>query len=129
MANKPPQLRPWGRKECAVLTLIFVFCRDHGFTVPVVTGIYFLVTFLDRQFPDTVFTVERVYTSQPPLLISDECFIQYNIGCSFGNYTHALVYIVGAWVRAVRVVTAVSGNSSWRRGLGDVPQHPPQSDG
>jgi hypothetical protein len=56
-------------------------------------------------------------------------FIQYNIGCSFGNYTHALVYIVGAWVRAVRVVTAVSGNSSWRRGLGDVSQHPPQSDG
>jgi len=55
MAAKPPLLRPWGPKECAVLTLIFVV--SAVITVAVVTGIYFLATFLDRQFPDTVFTV------------------------------------------------------------------------
>jgi len=51
MAAKPPLLRPWGPKECAVLTLIFVV--SAVITVAVVTGIYFLATFLDRQFPDT----------------------------------------------------------------------------
>jgi hypothetical protein len=58
MADKPPQLRPWGgRKGCAVLTQAFVV--SFVIWLPLVTGIYFLVTFLDRQFPseDTVFTV------------------------------------------------------------------------
>ena len=58
MADKPPQLRLWGgRKGCAELTLSFVVSTVIWLSL--VTGLYFLAIFLDRQFPseDTVFMV------------------------------------------------------------------------
>jgi hypothetical protein len=60
MADKPPQLRPWGgrkkvRHAGLILTVIFVI--TFLIAAALVTGITFLATYLDLRFPHTVFTV------------------------------------------------------------------------